>query len=160
MAAPTRHRFYRRRQQSRHHRPDRRRQCPFAGADTGIAIQSGANTVINFGGGNSVTLQDVTEANLIASDFDFSPAPNHSPTDILLSNHTVAEGSANGTLIGNLSAVDSDQDDTFVYSLIDSAGGKFSLNGVNLLVAGGLHGASYDVVFASPTALTISSTRR
>ena len=110
-----------------------------------IAIQSGADTVINFGGGNSVTLQDVTESNLIASDFDFSPASNHTPTDILLSNHMVAEGSANGTLIGNLSAVDSDQDDTFVYSLIDSAGGKFSLNGVNLLVAGGLHGASYDI---------------
>jgi Ca2+-binding RTX toxin-like protein len=40
-----------------------------------LASQSNADTVINFGGGSSVTLQNVTLANLTASDFVFTTAP-------------------------------------------------------------------------------------
>jgi Ca2+-binding RTX toxin-like protein len=36
------------------------------------ATQSGANTVIDFGGGNTLTLADVNRANLVSSDFLFS----------------------------------------------------------------------------------------
>lgn len=35
----------------------------------GLATQSGANTVIDFGSGNVLTLNNVTLANLIANDF-------------------------------------------------------------------------------------------
>ena len=37
-----------------------------------LATQDGANTVIDFGGGNVLTLNNVTLANLTASDFTFS----------------------------------------------------------------------------------------
>ena len=45
------------------------------------ASQQGANTVFNFGGGNTLTLSNVTLGNLIADDFVFAapPAPPPSP---------------------------------------------------------------------------------
>lgn len=60
---------------------------------------------------------------------------NEAPTNILLSNATVAE---NGTLVGALSAADPDTADSFTFSLVDNAGGKFAISGNNLVVAGGL----------------------
>ncbi len=43
------------------------------------ATQVGANTVIDFGGGNTLTLQNVTKASLVSGDFLFSAQPAHSP---------------------------------------------------------------------------------
>ena len=39
-----------------------------------LATQSGPNTVINFGGGNTLTLNNVTLGTLVASDFVFAPS--------------------------------------------------------------------------------------
>ena len=48
------------------------------------------------------------------------PAPvNHAPTDISLSNTSVQEGAARGTLVGLLSATDPNAGDSFTYSLTD-----------------------------------------
>ena len=49
---------------------------------------------------------------------------NEAPTDLALSADTVAENSANGTVVGQLSAVDPDASDTATYSLVDNAGGQ------------------------------------
>lgn len=89
---------------------------------------------------------------------------NHAPTGIDLSNSPVAENSANGTVIGALSATDPDAGDTFTYTLVNDAGGRFAIDGANLVVAGPLDfesstshqvtvrvtdaaGASYDATF-------------
>jgi len=60
---------------------------------------------------------------------------NSPPTDITLSNSSVPENSPGGTLVGTLSAVDPDAGETFDFELLNSAGGRFVLNGAQLLVA-------------------------
>ncbi len=62
----------------------------------------------------------------------------HAPLDISLSRQSVAENSSAGTIVGNLSASDPDTGDTFSYSLLDSAGGVFAIQGANLTVTGAL----------------------
>lgn len=62
-------------------------------------------------------------------------ATNAAPTDILLSYSTVAENSVGGTVIGQLSAIDSDAADTHQYTLLDDAVGRFQLVGNQLQVA-------------------------
>jgi VCBS repeat-containing protein len=63
---------------------------------------------------------------------------NHPPSDIALSNASIAENSANGTVVGMLSAADPDSGDTFTYSLLDNAGGLFAIDHSNLVVAGAI----------------------
>jgi VCBS repeat-containing protein len=64
-----------------------------------------------------------------------------SPAAIELSGHTVAEQSAAGTLVGTLSTTGGDAGgdagDTFTYTLLDSAGGRFKIEGDQLLVDDG-----------------------
>jgi Tol biopolymer transport system component len=60
---------------------------------------------------------------------------NTAPTDILLDSATIAENSANGTVVGTLSAVDANLGDVFTYTLVDDAGGCFELVGDQLQVA-------------------------
>ena len=50
----------------------------------------------------------------------------------------MAENSANGTIVGQLSAVDPDASDTATYTLVDDAGGRFAIDGSNIVVAGSL----------------------
>jgi Ca2+-binding RTX toxin-like protein len=57
------------------------------------ATQVGANTVINFGSGDTLTLINITEANLTASDFLFAPSPTNpdlTATNLILSDTTVS----------------------------------------------------------------------
>jgi len=53
---------------------------------------------------------------------------NETPTDLSLSANTVAENSANGTVVGTVSGTDPDSGDTKSYSFTDSAGGRFAIN--------------------------------
>ena len=53
--------------------------------------------------------------------------------------------SANGTIVGQLSAVDPDASDTATYSLVDNAGGRFAIDGSNIVVAGALDYESSDL---------------
>ena len=41
-----------------------------------------------------------------------------------------------GTVVGQLSAVDPDASDTATYSLVDNAGGRFAIDGSNIVVGG------------------------
>src|SRR5262249_14132217 len=59
------------------------------------------------------------------------------PTDIQLSNTSVVEHTSNGTVVGALGTIDLDPMDTFVYLLTDDAGGRFAINGNQLVVANG-----------------------
>ena len=48
--------------------------------------------------------------------------PNFAPTDIALSNDTVAENQPSATDVGTLSTTDPDAGDTHTYSLVSGAG--------------------------------------
>ncbi|MDP1836043.1 MAG: tandem-95 repeat protein, partial [Chlamydiales bacterium] len=63
---------------------------------------------------------------------------NRAPTDILLSNNTVAENSTNGLFVGTLSDIDPNSPDAATYVLNNSAGGRFQiLNGNEIYVLDG-----------------------
>jgi uncharacterized delta-60 repeat protein len=76
-----------------------------------------------------------------SSDNDFAIARyyggNVSPTNISLSNGSVAENSNNGTVVGSLSTVDPNANDIHTYTLIGSANGRFALNGDRVVVVDG-----------------------
>ena len=59
------------------------------------------------------------------------------PTAISLTNSQIAENSANGSVVGTLSATDPNVGDTLTFTLVDSAGGRFGVSGSNLVVANG-----------------------
>jgi hypothetical protein len=52
---------------------------------------------------------------------EFAP-PNQSPTNLALSNSTVAENQVIGTVVGNFSSTDPDTGNTFTYSLVTGTG--------------------------------------
>ncbi|MCS6303151.1 MAG: cadherin domain-containing protein, partial [Nitrospira sp.] len=56
-------------------------------------------------------------------------AVNDAPTALALSANTVAENAANGTVVGTVTVTDPDAGDTKTYSLTDSAGGRFAIDG-------------------------------
>ena len=68
---------------------------------------------------------------------------NETPTDIGLSNNMVAENSAVGTVVGNLSTSDIDSGDSFTYTLVSGLGstdnGLFQIVGGQLQVAGNIN---------------------
>ncbi|MEE8456191.1 MAG: M10 family metallopeptidase C-terminal domain-containing protein [Limibaculum sp.] len=66
---------------------------------------------------------------------DDSEAQNTAPTDMQLSDDSIPEGSANGTLVGVLTTTDADPNETFTYTLLDSAGGRFVMDGDRLEIA-------------------------
>ena len=55
----------------------------------------------------------------------------------MLSTPSIAENTANGTVVGALTTTDPDAGDTFTYTLLDNAGGRFALSGSNIVVANG-----------------------
>jgi hypothetical protein len=63
---------------------------------------------------------------------------NHAPTDITISYNSVRELSHNGTVVTQLFATDADPDETFTYTLLDDAGGRFYVDGDRLKVKDGL----------------------
>ena len=62
---------------------------------------------------------------------------NEAPTNVALSTSSVAENAANGAVVGALSATDPDAGESFTYTLLDNAGGRFAINGANIVVANG-----------------------
>jgi len=63
---------------------------------------------------------------------------NHAPTDIQISSNWARELSHVGYVVGQLSTVDSDLGDTFTYTLVDDAGGRFYLEGDKIKVKDGI----------------------
>lgn len=86
---------------------------------------------------------ELPAAQQIASDHDalvasfLIPVPNRAPTDIALSPATVAENAAANTIVGTLTATDPNAGNTFTYTLIDTAGGRFAIDGDHVVVASG-----------------------
>jgi hypothetical protein len=78
-------------------------------AYTAVAMTPTGEFIINWSGYGS---------DVYAQRYQF----NLAPTDISLSNSTVAENSAAGTVVGVLSGIDADGDDTFVYVLVTGDG--------------------------------------
>ncbi|HEX9770782.1 MAG TPA: Ig-like domain-containing protein, partial [Kiloniellales bacterium] len=64
-------------------------------------------------------------------------AANSAPTDITLSDSTVAEYSPAGVVVGTLSASDPDAGDTFTYAVTGGASDKFEIDGNRILVKDG-----------------------
>ncbi|MCA9085006.1 MAG: cadherin domain-containing protein, partial [Planctomycetaceae bacterium] len=53
---------------------------------------------------------------------------NEAPTDLLLSGGSVDENSAVGTVVGSVSGLDADAGDLLTYSLLNDAGGRFTID--------------------------------
>lgn len=81
--------------------------------------------------------------------------PNTAPTQINLSNIALPENSAIATVIGNLTTVEPDAEDTHTYSLIDDAGGRFAISGTQITVA---DSTLLDYETASSHPLTVRTT--
>ena len=64
-------------------------------------------------------------------------AVNDRPTNINISKNSIAENSSRGTFVASLSTIDAEVGDTHTYSLVDDAGGRFSIEGDRLVVADG-----------------------
>jgi VCBS repeat-containing protein len=94
----------------------------------------------NFNGTDSFTYSaNDGEANSnVATVAITTNSANDTPTDIALSANAVPENSSSGTVIGNLTASDPDTGDSFAFTLLDSAGGLFGINGTSLVVTGAL----------------------
>lgn len=102
-----------------------------------LATTSGNDTVIDFGGGNTLTLKNVLPGDLASNDFIFAVVPTgNPPTHIDLSTPTVVEGAAVDTVVGTLTTTDPDSDTQFTYELVDDAGGLFAIDGDQVVVAG------------------------
>ncbi|WP_198411847.1 cadherin domain-containing protein, partial [Microvirga flavescens] len=74
----------------------------------------------------TITLKEVDES-----------VPNEAPSDISLSRLSIKELSATGAEVGTLSATDT-PGDTFFYTLLDDAGGRFALKGDKIVVKNGV----------------------
>jgi Ca2+-binding RTX toxin-like protein len=81
-----------------------------------------------------------TEAGLPGADLRFKLgfSASTAPTGMNLSPKAVSENKASGSIVGVLSATDAETPNGLTYQLLDSAGGRFSLLGKNIVVANGL----------------------
>ncbi|MFO0923544.1 MAG: cadherin domain-containing protein [Pirellulales bacterium] len=93
------------------------------------------NTTVQALRTTSNTLQDVfsytvTDAAGMSSTTQITvtiQGANDTPYDLSASATSIVENSANGTSIGTFTPTDRDSGDTFTYSLVDSAGGRFAI---------------------------------
>ncbi|MGC9503221.1 Ig-like domain-containing protein [Baaleninema sp.] len=99
-------------------------------------------TIDFIGDGRSISIGSLANQ-LGLDDFDLTlnfetpDVTNTPPIAIDLSSDRVAENSPTNTLVGILSTLDPDAGDSHTYSLLDDAGGRFTLDGDRLLVADG-----------------------
>ncbi|MEA5536849.1 Calx-beta domain-containing protein, partial [Crocosphaera sp. XPORK-15E] len=80
-----------------------------------------------------VTAKD--QSNATVTDNFILNVVNSAPFSININNNTIPENSANDTLIGTLNSQDNNSNDTFTYTLVNDAGGRFILDGNNIVVA-------------------------
>jgi Ca2+-binding RTX toxin-like protein len=81
---------------------------------------------------------DLGQFSIVAQVFALGSVSNSPPTDVTLSTPSISENATDGTVVGTLSAADPDIGDTFSFTLVNNAGGRFALNGDNkVIVANG-----------------------
>jgi VCBS repeat-containing protein len=96
-------------------------------------------------------------AKQLASDQPATTESGTAPTDLALSNGAVEEHVASGTEVGRVSAGDPDADESFTYSLIEDAGGRFAIDpDSGRLTVGG--GAGLDFEDAAGHEITVRVT--
>ncbi|MGB6295513.1 MAG: DUF1194 domain-containing protein [Rivularia sp. (in: cyanobacteria)] len=81
-----------------------------------------------------INLSNVTNGDIIDAEGE---ATITNDDEIQLSNNNVDENSPSARVIGNFSATDASDTDSFSFNLLDNAGGRFILNGSQLQVANG-----------------------
>jgi hypothetical protein len=62
---------------------------------------------------------------------------NHAPVDLYLSSSHIFEGSIGGMNVGYLVANDPDPNQSFIFSIVNDADGKFELKGAHLCLKAG-----------------------
>jgi hypothetical protein len=72
---------------------------------------------------------------IVFNDIRLNADSNTAPTDIILTNNTIPENAPNGTVVGDLIAVDAEGNNTQNFTLLDSAGDRFQIFGNLLTVA-------------------------
>jgi Ca2+-binding RTX toxin-like protein len=82
---------------------------------------------------------------------------NEAPSNATLSGGTVAENSANGTLVGTVTGVDPDAGSVLSYALVDNAGGRFAI-GTSTGQITVANGALLDYESATTHAITVRVT--
>jgi Ca2+-binding RTX toxin-like protein len=113
---------------------------PFAIDGDKIVVKAGASLDYESATSHSIRVR-VTDGDGHTFDKTFTISvtddtnENSAPTDILPDEASIAENSANGTEVATLSAVDPDTGDTFTYTLVDDAGGRFKIIDGKLVVA-------------------------
>ncbi len=121
------------------------------GNDTAVYLGAWLNYAITGAGTLTITdtrggSPDGTDTVVGVENFTFSNGTftgaeivNVAPTDIALSAGSIAENSANATVVGALSRTDANSalGDTATFTLLNSAGGRFAISGANLVVANG-----------------------
>jgi VCBS repeat-containing protein len=76
----------------------------------------------------SYTVSDTSGATATANVTLTVLGVDDAPTGLALSNASIDENAANGTLVGSLAATDVDQGDTLSFTLTDNAGGRFAVD--------------------------------
>ncbi|MCB5176027.1 Calx-beta domain-containing protein [Microvirga lenta] len=91
-----------------------------------------------FEGGNATIDAEnrIATGKIQDDDEPVTPPVNNAPAAPVLSGSTAAEYAAAGSLVGTLSST-ADADETLTYQLLDNAGGRFVLQGNQILVANG-----------------------
>ena len=110
-----------------------------------VVLQEGANRV-------AVRATDVA-GNESRSEVDIQRIINQAPTEVVLSNQSIAENSVVGTVVGSLNTIDVDGD-SFRYELVEQSEEVFELIGDRLVLAAGAtldreQVSSYDVTILS-----------
>jgi Ca2+-binding RTX toxin-like protein len=116
-----------------------------------IATQVGANTVLNFGGGNTLTLVNITLANLAASDFVFAGSGGSTISPDLTATGLLLTGTTLSYQINDVATVAASASITGIYlstdSLITSADTLLATYSTPPLVAGGTDNESVSLTF-------------
>ena len=87
--------------------------------------------------GSQNVKQDVVSDNLPSPNLPPSTPTNTAPTAVEIDNDTIAENSANNTVVGKLTTSDPDAGDSHSYELLNDANGRFALDGDQIVVADG-----------------------
>ncbi|MCP4169306.1 MAG: hypothetical protein GY758_00870, partial [Fuerstiella sp.] len=97
-----------------------------SGSNRTIEVLPGLNQT---GGPATITVSVNDGTTTTQTTFDVMvTAVNDAPIDVTLSGSVVDENSADGTIIGNVSGTDPDVGDVLMFSLINSAGGRFAVD--------------------------------
>lgn len=89
------------------------------------------------GGSGTDTLLNVEMLRFDNLTYDFiNHRANYTPTDVALDGDGVAGAAAAGTVVGELTATDRDADETHSFAIVSDAGGRFRVQGTQLVVTG------------------------